>query len=112
MAAPTPSRHFNRSLSSPLWGGRSGLPRSLLDTLRRRVGLSCTPVRCLLTTPSVAAGLHLFSHCRFALCDRLFIGPHVTARLPTDFHPIPIVYQGVDPLGASDRDSLRDLAPA
>jgi len=91
MAAPTPSRYFNRSLSSPLWGERWGLPRSLLDTLHRSLGLSCTPVRYLLITPSVAAGLHLFSHCRFALCDRLFVGAHATARLSTDFHPIPIV---------------------
>ena len=36
MAAPTPFRYFNRSLSSPLRDGRLGLPRSLLDTLRRK----------------------------------------------------------------------------
>jgi len=56
MTAPTPSRHLNRSLSSPLQGGRLGLPRSLSDTLRRSVGFSCTPVRYRLITPSVAAG--------------------------------------------------------
>ena len=56
MTAPTPSRHLNRSLSSPLQGGRLGLPRSLSDTLRRSVGSSCTPVRYRLITPSVAAG--------------------------------------------------------
>ena len=112
MAAPTPSRHLNRSLSSPLQGGRLGLPRSLSDTLHRKVGLSCTPVRCPLTASPVAAGFYLFSHCRFAPMDRLFTGPRATDRLPTDFHPIPIVFQGVDPLGASDRGFLRDLVPA
>jgi len=55
MATPTPFRHINHSLSIPLRGERLGLPRSLSDTLRRSLGSSCTPVRCLLTpSPSSA----------------------------------------------------------
>jgi hypothetical protein len=44
-------------------GGR--LPRSLFDTLRRSLG---SPVRPSAASDSVAvaAGLYLFSHCRFA----------------------------------------------
>jgi hypothetical protein len=42
----------------------------------------------------------------------LFTGLHVTYQLPDDFHPISIVWQDVDPLDASGRDSLRDLVPA
>jgi hypothetical protein len=72
MTAPTPFHHFNYSLSSPLQGGWSGLPRSLSNPLRRSVGSSCTPVRCLLTPSSSSASLHLVSHCRFAYMERLF----------------------------------------
>jgi hypothetical protein len=112
MAVPTPFRHLNRNLSSPLQDGRSGLPRSLFDTLRRKVDLSCTPIQCPLTLPSSSAGLYLSSHCQFAPTDRLFTGLRATCRLHDDFHPISIVYQDVDPLDASDRDSLRGLVPA
>ena len=110
MAAPTPARHFNHSLSSRFHGGRASLPRSLFDPLRWSLGLSCTPVHRLLAMPSAAASLYLFSYCRFPAA-RGFIGLHVIDRLPADFHPISIVCQGVDPLGASGRDFLCDHAP-
>ncbi len=59
----------------PARDGRASLPRSPFGTLRRKVGSSCTPLRCLLTSPSSSAGLCLCSHCRFARCARLFTLP-------------------------------------
>lgn len=91
MAAPTPVRFFNDSPSSPIQGERTGLPRSQRDPFHRRVGFSCTPIRCRLTSPSSSAGLHLVSHCRFASTDRLFTALRATEQLPDDFHPISIV---------------------
>jgi hypothetical protein len=112
MAAPTPVRHLNHSLSSRFHGGRTGLPRSLFDSFHWSLGLSCTPVHRLLAMPSAAAGLHLCSHCRFSSMRKgFFIDLQPSGRLPADFHPISIVCRGVDPLGASGRDSLRNHAP-
>src|SRR5579859_1421246 len=92
MAAPTPFRHFNRNPSSPVFEGeRSGLPRSLSGPLHRKLGLSCTPVQCLLTLSPSSAGFYLASHCRFALCEGFLAVSLVKERLPDDFHAIPIV---------------------
>jgi len=93
MTAPTPFHYFNHSLSSPLRGEWSGLPRSLSNPLHQSLGFSCTPVRCLLTSSSSSAGLYLFSPCRFTYMDRLFTVFHATALLTDDFHPISIVFR-------------------
>ena len=91
MTAPTPFHYFNHSLSSPLRGEWSGLPRSLSNPLRQSLGFSCTPVRCHLTSSSSPAGSYLISHCRFISTDGLFTVFHANTQLPDDFHPISIV---------------------
>ncbi len=75
----------------PLQDGWSSLPRSRFDPLRRKVGSSCTPVRCLLTSPSSSAGFDLGSHCRFARCARLFTFPMRRMGYPMISTPSPSV---------------------
>jgi hypothetical protein len=64
---------------------------------------------------SVAIGRWLLPHSAIVSLprtERLFPTPIAKGWVSDDFHPIPIGWQDVDPVGASDRAFLRNRVPA